>query len=460
MNAAERFVSSVASTIRRRRMLKGGERVVVAVSGGPDSLALLHALRALAPSSGLELHVAHFDHRMREGSEADAAFVARVARRLSLPITLGSAPPDPRPAGLSPEEAARERRLRFLEDTADATGADRIATGHTLDDQAETVLMRLLTGAGARGLGGIPPVRGRFIRPLIDRRRAEIESYCRMLGLRPRQDPTNEATAFLRNAIRRDVLPFLAGRVNGRLPEALARTADVLRDEDELLDRMAAEAVDLQRDAEGARVDADRLLALPVALRRRVVRLMLGPPGFDLAQIERILDLAESGRSGDSLDLPQPLKARLEYGSLLIGRATSPASATEAIPMLVPGRTDLPWSGAAVTVWEERVPPAAWPDGRTVCVVDAERAGGPLVARRRRRGDRMTPLGMRGSKTVADLLSEAKVPRAERDTVPVIASADGIVWVAGHRIDELCKVTARTKRFMWMAFEGGAAWRS
>ncbi len=450
------FVRRVDETIRRRGMLKGGERIVVAVSGGPDSMALLHALHALQPEHATELHVAHFDHRLRPDSADDAQFVARRARELDLPVTIGSSTANEQERKrLSPEEAARERRLRFLEDVAHAIDAGRIATGHTLDDQAETVLMRFLHGAGARGLGGIPPVAGSFIRPLIDRTREEVEEYCRALGETPRRDTTNDSTMYLRNAIRHEVIPVLEQKVNVRLKEALARAADLLREDDAFLDALAADAL----DAEDGRIPVDKLLALPTALQRRVVRRALGPPGVDAAHVERILDLARKNASGDAIDLPLRLNARLEYGSLLIGRAPSPETASE-VPLVVPGRTEVPWADATIVVWQDGTKPASWPDGKSVCVIDEDALRGEPIVRPRRRGDRLVPLGMKGSKTVADLFSDEKVPRARRDLVPIVATQDDVVWVAGYRVADRFRVTARTRRYLWMSIEGGAVWRS
>ncbi|MCA1833211.1 MAG: tRNA lysidine(34) synthetase TilS [Actinomycetota bacterium] len=453
--------SRVDGTLRRREMLKGGERVLVAVSGGPDSLALLLVLNELAPAWRLDLHLAHFDHRLRPNSGADAAYVARVARRLGLPVTTGSASPEPIAAGLSPEEAARDRRLGFLEAVADVVAADRIATGHTLDDQAETMLMRLLIGAGARGLGGIPPVRGRFVRPLIDVGRGETEAYCRAKKFRPRRDPTNDDPAFLRNAIRNEALPFLASRFNARLSEALARAADALREEDILLDRLAADAIEIGEERQERTLSIEALNALPLALRRRAVRIALGAP-VEMAHIEKVLDLCAAGRSGDTLNLPEGLNARLEYGSLLLGRAPSQASPAEPVGLTVPGRTSLPMWDAVATVWEQRETPTVWPDGKGTCVVDADTINAPLLIRTRRAGDRIAPLGTKGTKTVADLLTEEKVPRHQRDRVPLLVSGDGndVVWVVGHRVSERHKVTGETQRYLWVSFEGGRSWRS
>lgn len=439
-------------------MLAGGETVLVAVSGGPDSLALLHALLRLRRPLDLSLRVAHFDHHMRPGSERDAAWVRRHAGRLRLPVTLGSAPGD-RPPGFSPEEWARAGRLAFLEETARGLGA-RVATGHTADDQAETVLMRLLAGAGLRGLGGIPPVRGLFVRPLFDVRRVDTEAFCRSLRLRPRRDPTNADPRYLRNAIRRDLLPLLGERFNRRVVEALVRTADVLRDDDALLDEIAAKRraeIGAPGGEPGERIPLGPFAELPPALQRRIIR-QVAP--LDAEATERVRMLALGGASGDAVDLPGPLNARLEYGFLVLGRTVpSRAAPPQPAALDVPGVTDLPEWGFRVTAWLESAPPAAWPEGRRACVLDADRLRLPLGVRPARSGDRFRPLGMTRAKKVGDFFTDQKVPRSLRAHAPVVVDASGTVaWIAGHRIDDRAKVTSHTRRFLWLAIdeEGGA----
>jgi tRNA(Ile)-lysidine synthase len=405
-------------------------------------------LQALSGRWALDIHVAHYDHRLREESSADAAFVARTARRLGVAFTGGSADPGERPRGLSPEEAARERRLRFLEEVANTYGCARIATGHTLDDQAETVLMRLLTGAGTRGLSGIPPVREPYVRPLIDRRREDVEEYCRALRLRPRRDPTNSSPDFLRNVIRAELLPLAATRVNGRVAEALARASDAFRDDEAALEDIAGASVDI---VDGT-IPLRELNALHPALRRRVLRLAAGSLTAD--HVEAVLALAAGGKSGDAIDLPQGLNARLEYGSLVLGRRPSPAPPLHPVPLVVPGRTEVGSWGAVITALDG-ARPRAWPDGKERCVVDLDRLDGPVIVRARRRGDRIRPLGMAGTRAVSDILAEAKILRAARDRVPVVAAGSRLVWIVGHGIADDVKVTETTRRFLWMSAEGG-----
>jgi tRNA(Ile)-lysidine synthase len=454
--AVSELVARVRATIARRAMLKGGETVVVAVSGGPDSLALLHVLVRLAPELRLTLHVAHFDHRLRESSASDATFVSRAAARLGLPATVRSAGATDVPRGMSPEQIARERRYSFLDEVADAVGAGTIATGHTLDDQAETVLMRAIAGTGVGGLGGIRPVRGRIVRPLIDVRRAETEAFCRARRLRPRRDPTNADTAFYRNAVRAELVPILVERFNVRAVEALGRLADLARDDDALLDQIAADALSPEVSDRGVRFDVAALLALHPALQRRAIR---AAAKLDADHTERVLALARTGSSGDAIDLPSRLNATLEYGSLLLGRAPSGPAAVTPVALAVPGVTDLPPWSMRMRTWVEERAPSVWPDGKRSCVLDADRAGTTLVVRRPARGDRFRPLGMARSKKLGDFFTDAKVSRHDRERTALVTDGEAIAWVVGHRPDDRSKVTEATTRFLFMEVlgnEGGA----
>ena len=450
--AIRALLERTRATIDRRGLFKGSDLVVVAVSGGPDSLALLHALHRLAPRYDLTLHVAHFDHRLRESSADDAAFVASAARELDLAATVRAATATDRPKGVSPEEAARERRYAFLDEVADGIGAARIATGHTLDDQAETVLMRAVNGTGVAGLGGIRPKRGRVVRPLIDVRRSETEAFCRALALEPRFDASNADRSFLRNAIRRDLLPFIRECFNTRTSEALARLADLARDDDALLEELAVAAVDIGTDDRGRRtLEIARLLDLRPALQRRVVR--LAAPRTDADHVEEILELARAGETGKSIDLPAGLNARVEYGSLLIGRAPSPPAATQPVVLRVPGVTELPEGSMRMRAWVETEAPEAWPDGATVCVLDADQIAGEPTVRSPKAGDRFRPFGMTTTKKLGDYFTDAKVPQADRKRTAVVSVGENVVWVAGHRLDDRYRVTERTQRFLWLAIE-------
>ena len=456
--AVRDFVATVRRTIDERGLFKGGERTLLAVSGGPDSLAMLHTFARLAPHYDFDLHVAHFDHRLREGSGADAAFVARQAASLNLPATVRAAEETAPIPGRSPEETARDRRQSFLQEVAEGIGAVRIATGHTMNDQAETILMRMLFGTGPRGLGGITPLRWWYVRPLIDARREETVAFCRALRLRPRIDPSNEDPAFRRNVIRHETIPFLESTLNAGLTESIARLGDNLRDEDHYLHGLAlSQAPPEPNPGGGSRLPVESIRRLPVPIQRRAIRYLFSVEGLEAGalQTETVRRLVVSDKSSGQVDLAGPLSARLEYGFLVVSRAPSPAGSATPVELAVPGETDLPTWGARARTWFSAERPASLPDGRRECVMDADRVVFPLHVRRWRSGDRFRPLGMSRQKKVGDFFTDEKVSQTMRTGVPLIADDEGtICWVAGYRIDDRVKVMARTTRFLWIEFEG------
>jgi tRNA(Ile)-lysidine synthase len=338
----------VERTIRRHAMLAGGETILVAVSGGADSVALLHLMSSLAEPWRIRLHVVHVDHQLRAGSTADAEFVRALAERFGLPFDVATVSVDRRG---SLEAAARAARYAALESWAARVGAERIAVGHTADDQAETVLMRLVQGAGVRGLSGIAPVRGRIIRPLIELRRSALEAELRRAGLSWVEDETNRDPKFLRNRIRHELLPLLSDSYNPEVATALVRVAALARETVTALDQ-AAQA-ELERLAawsdRGAtlRLEALRALSRPVAaevLRRAAARLGSRAPLRAWAHrgLARVLAKPAPRRpfrlGGVTVEVSGPL-ARLSSAppAPLIERAVA-----------VPGRTELPEIGQAL----------------------------------------------------------------------------------------------------------------
>jgi len=334
--AVARVLERVTATAREHEMFLPGQTVLVAVSGGPDSVCLLESLVRLRRLFGIRLEVFHLDHRLRSDSAKDAAYVARLARRHRLPIHLRVASGAPA-RGESVEAWARERRLVEMGGLAREIGAARVAIGHTADDQAETVLLALVTGSGLRGLAGIAPVSGPWANPLIDVPREHVEALVRALRLRPRVDPSNQDLRFLRNAIRLRGLPALERAVGRSLRDPLVRTAAGLReDADELGRQTAAALADVVVDAPtGVDLHAVALLDRPRAIGGRIVASAVYSCGVpcDRADVLAVLDLA-AGRPGRRRDLSSGLKARRgrEYVHL------SRASPNDGIERPRPGR--------------------------------------------------------------------------------------------------------------------------
>jgi tRNA(Ile)-lysidine synthase len=441
------LLAKLKKTVQKHKLLSPGDRVLIAVSGGPDSVCLLAALQALSGELGISLQVAHVDHMFRGKESADEAlFVADLAGRLGLPSTIESVDVAAlcRERGLSVQAGAREARYAFLVRTAERIGASRIATGHTATDQAETVLLRLLRGAGSAGLAGIPPLRGPFIRPLIETTREEVLEHLAQSGLSFVTDPSNAKPVYTRNRIRLELLPVLR-QFNPRIVEALAAEAALLKDESEALDlsvEAAAQKVTESR-GEGFVVQREAFLALHPAIRRRLLRKLAdavagGPSGLSSIQVDEALQFMSAAPTGRTMHLPATLTIERTYERFIIAPLATPA-APFACRLMVPGRTLVPQCGIAVEAillcsgGEE-------PPDTNYCwqaLFDYDKIGLPLQVRNRRPGDRFRPSGLDGkSKKLQDLLVDAKIPRRRRDTIPLLCSGTEILWVMGMRTDQ------------------------
>jgi tRNA(Ile)-lysidine synthase len=423
----------------------------VAFSGGPDSTALALILLRL----GHDVVLGHVDHAMREGSEGDARHCGQIAGRLGLPFLLRRLATAP-----SGEASARAARYDALEQMRREAGATAIATGHTLDDDAETLLLRLDRGGYPLG---IPPRRGLVARPLLAMRRAETAALCASAGVPVLTDPTNADEAFARNRIRRRVLPALGDPGVLALADLARRTrAAVERRDVEVAAWLESASV---LDGDGLRLDRAALETAPEALRRGVVRRGLGllglePSGRLVADICARVVAVPRGR----LDLPGGYAAWSSAGEVFVARPPA-REPLPSVSLLLPGRTLLPAWGLAVEVAVIAPPPdpctaaarAAFSGpGPWEALLDASSVTGPLVLRPRQPGDRYRPLGAPGERKLQDVLVDAKVPRGLRDRVPLVTCDGRLAWVVGHRIDDRHKLTpastaalaVRVRRFL------------
>jgi len=436
--------------------------VLVAVSGGPDSLSLLHVLWTEREAHGLAVEAAHLDHGLRgDESAGEAAWVAAWCAGHSIPCHAGRADVAAiaRERKQSKQEAARAARYAFLEETAARIGAHKIATGHTRNDQVETVLMNVLRGTGLDGLRGIPAQRGLFIRPLLDVSRAEIEGYCAAHGLEPRRDPSNlSPDAYTRNRIRLELLPLLAREYNPAVAEALLRLSEIAgRDVDYLQTQADAALTEATRERDVFRLVLDRpaLARLHPALLRHVLRRAIANlrgtgEGITYDHIEQVCRaVAAPVPRAFGLNLPYPFcTVRVTDERLTLTLANVSASLADvAVPLAVPGMAALPGIDWVVQASFDALPNAVMLDADAVSL-DA------LTLRNWRQGDRVDPLGMGGRhKKVSDIFTDAKVPRMERHRVPIVADTQGIVWVVGYCIAERVKVTPVTRRRLYLIAE-------
>jgi tRNA(Ile)-lysidine synthase len=458
-----RFANNVKQTIQKYCMLSPGDGVLVAVSGGPDSVALLHVLCKLKNEFDLRLEVAHLQHGIR-GEEArdDARFVAAMADGLSLPFHLKELelPRIKAEKGKGNlEEMAREARRDFFAAVAAQRGMRKVALGHTRDDQAETFLMRLLRGSGRQGLTGMAPVSKlneidashAVIRPLIETSRQEIENYLVAENLEYRVDRTNRDTALLRNWVRLDLLPQLKEKLDQRLDKRLARTADVMRDEEVFLQELTREL--LPQIAKKGDLLRAPMLEEPVAMQRRLIRLWLEEAlgtlrGVEFDHIEAILSLISDGPPQGRVAIPRGREAVRDYDTLRVekkNRVRRAACYSYTLPL--DGELLIPEAGMKMASARSSSSEAR-PEDELEAVFDSNALTQTLTVRNFRHGDRFQPLGMRGHKKIKELFIEKKVPLAVRSTLPLLLAGEEVLWIPGYGRSEIVKVTPETKEIL------------
>jgi tRNA(Ile)-lysidine synthase len=444
------LLARIRQFIRQHALTRAETRVVAAVSGGSDSVALAHLLRELTAAGDLGLAgLAHFNHQLRLSAADDERCTAAVADAVGVPLFVEreDVAARARRERRSIENAARAARHAFFERARLHFDADAVALGHTRDDQAETVLLRLVRGAGPRGLAGMYPRKGHIIRPLLGVRRQELRAWLHDRGIPFAEDETNADVTIPRNRVRAELLPFLAARFNPSIVDALADEADLAR---EIWDWMTGAAAELI----GETLDVPTLMSAPPALRRLVVWTAMqkasGGRPVAFGHVEAVLRLMHDG---GVIDAPGQHVERVGSRLVLtsrphgtVGRPEAPTANFFKYPLSIPGETALPEAG-----WIVSAEAAAAADSATVsngrlapgtAIVRSDLCRGPLSVRNRRPGDRFTPVGLPGRKKLQDFFVDRKVARRDRDAVPlVVDAADRIVWVAGYGIDEAFRVT-------------------
>jgi tRNA(Ile)-lysidine synthase len=429
-------------------------------------VALLFALRQIAESDGFEIAgAAHLNHQLRGAeSDGDAQFCRDLAATLQVPVDVEQldVAAIARDRGISVEHAAHAARYAFFDRAAKRLNATAIAVAHTKEDQAETFLLRLLRGAGPRGLSGIHPRVGIVVRPMIETSRVQVRQFLRTSGITFREDASNADLAIPRNRIRHELLPLLDARFSHGIVDILDRAAAIAREDAEYLDdhaRVVAGRV-ISKTVRGIELDADALLAEAPAIGRRVIRLaqqMVAGEGhfvgFDAGEAVRRFAVS---KSTGQLDLPGHRVNRLG-GSLVLTTSLGREKAAPAVDFMyqleVPGQVAVPEAECAIAADTKAVPSGrsaseVWHlAGRSEeAVIEASRLAAPLAVRNRRPGDTFRPLGLIGRKTLQDFFVDAKIARIERDITPVIVDAAGrIVWVAGLALAEEFRVTAATR---------------
>jgi tRNA(Ile)-lysidine synthase len=502
--------SKVWDSVEQYDLIPPKEVVVVGVSGGPDSVCLLHVLAKWRKATGIELHVAHLNHQLRGAeSEADAEYVSDLAGSLGIPCTISSEDVAAYRAArnCSVEEAARELRYAFLATVAKKVGANRIALGHTRDDQVETILMHILRGTGITGLCGLAPCspmaygsqaisspgeaskvskRQRpgllVIRPLLGVAREETANYCQEHQLEPRIDSSNLSPSFFRNRLRLHLLPLLR-HYNPSIDEALLRLAEIAREDIAFIERQAAALwAELARLENGTvYLDKKLVAGLPVALQRQLLREAVTKLVGDVRDIEAVhIEAARSLLSksaGKRVSLPHGIVGHSGYDDLAFTRQASPVGGEAGRPELMPapfpplaGPFSLKVPGkTAVSGWTVKAGivrgRAGFQSSRDasgtgkgtvqhnlVAHFDLREAGTKLSVRPPRPGDRFQPLGMNQAKKLYEFMVDAKIPRSWRGRIPIVYSPQQIIWVVGWRIDDRVKITKASKEVLRLEF--------
>ncbi len=461
----------VALFVRDGCRLPENSCLLLAVSGGADSTCLLHLLAALREELAIELHVAHLDHQLRgDESVADADYVKELAASLDIPLTMDRVDvmAYQKKNRLSLEEAAREVRYGFLAQTAASIDAGYIATGHTLDDQVETILMHIIRGTGVRGLTGLKAAaewelngqRFNLIRPLLAVSRNQTAAYCKRHKLNPRLDSSNLSLSPLRNRIRQQLVPLLKDHNSG-VTEALLRMAAIAVEE---TDFMAAEAARCWQSVAEEKQDAiilkkDAFAKLHAALKRQLLRLaiekLMGSlKDIEVRHIEEVMTALDK-QAGKCIDLPGGLKFYIDYEKYLLGRETIELCPYPVIggeyKLNIPGITELPgWrvEAAVVDIDQKRRQCDSF-----TAYLDMDKVGNEIKVRQRKPGDTFLPLGMQAAKKINRFMIDEKIPRPWRSRIPIVCSSRQILWLAGYRIDDRLKITEKTKKVIRLEFK-------
>ncbi|AQS57875.1 tRNA lysidine(34) synthetase TilS [Desulforamulus ferrireducens] len=465
-------LEKVRTALARYRMVEPGQLVVVGVSGGADSMALLHILQNLAPELEISLHVAHLNHMFRgEESQADADFVEEYCSRSGIPCTIDrrDVPAYARVNRLSSQVAAREVRYQFFYEVLRQTQGQKLALAHHANDQAESVLMNFLRGAGLRGLGGIAPVReDLIIRPLLSTHREEIENYCRENAISYRIDSSNLKTVYRRNKLRHHLIPLLQREYSPSIIDVLGRLAEQARSEDELLEQLTRETYQRVKQRETDKeitLNRQLLAQQPVALIRRVLRLSwekLRGHRLDLTfeHIENLVGNLAGGGPERIWELPGGIKVRL---------ATETVTLMSDLALDSPGQQiyQLPVPGSVLTAAGQRVTaevltraeleqdPREFP--LHMVALDYAKVQLPLQVRFRQDGDVFVPFGLGKEVKLKKLLIDRKIPRHQRDTIPLVLEqpTGRILWVAGVRMADQIGITSETKKLILLRLENG-----
>lgn len=456
------------STIKKYGMLKEGDGIVVGVSGGPDSIALFHLLYRFKEYYGIKLVVAHLNHNFRPGdAEREAEYVEKFCECRNIPciVEFCDVPSMARRESLSAEQAGRKARYSFFNKVMKHKNYNKIAVAHNQNDQVETVLMRFIRGSGMEGLGGIHPVRDNIIRPLLEISRPMIDEYCKEYNLNPALDKSNLEPVYTRNRIRLELLPYLKKEYNKNIDRTICNTAYILREENCFLNEVALEKFNqlfITDDKNKLVLDLNGLNSLNDIFLRRVLRLAVerlkgDKNNLEYGHIQNLCRLVKSGRTGSRVHLPEGLTAKLSYGKFfLCGEDDKIMSIDNVYHIEIPGITPIDELGGileAEILTKDDYKGNGNKRKKYAACFDLNKTGKDLFLRKRKEGDKFKPLGMKGTKKLKDFFIDLKIPREERDTIPIIHNCEAIIWIMGYRICDEFKIDANTRTILKLSFK-------
>ena len=446
--------------IERYALLKSNDRIIVGVSGGPDSMALVHLLQQSAERYGCFLAVVHVNHLLRgEQAKREADFVASWCQKQGLPCVVGQRDVKAlaKARGLSIEAAGHQARFQVFREAAIRFDANKLALGHHQDDRAETVLLHLIQGTGIDGLAALAPAEGWIIRPLIEATKEELLTYCEEEGLPYFLDASNDDLWYLRNRIRHQLLPLLRAEYNPQMSKALVRLAVTAQEDSRYLEEQAQRAWEGCARIASAAVYLDLSLwrRLPLAIGRRVLRRCYGAleksgQGLSYQQTEALVSLAREELGQKTLDLPGRIRAVKSYDQLVMTREETKVPLAYQLCWNIKEPLALPDGSLLTAEWSEE--PLSYGRDFQQVLLDGERLPQVLTVRTRRTGDQLKPLGMQGKKKVKQYFIDKKVPQSARDGWPLVFSGGELIWLPGLTIGEGYQATEKTQKYCRLTY--------
>lgn len=451
------MITKIEQTLQKYSLLKTGETVVVALSGGADSCALLLCLLHLAKNYSLKIIAAHFNHRLRGGeSDGDEAFCRSLAQQSGLIFVTEKMRYLSIPKGRSPEDYFRQERYRFLEQVAVEYRAGKIALGHHINDQAETVLLNLLRGSGLDGLKGFLPMReNKYIRPLMEVSRTEINDFLQAAGVQCREDSSNNNQVYLRNRIRGELIPYLKEKYNPRIEANLARMAEIIRRDDEFLNGCVSnilQSPSIQRKPGEISFAVEYFKTFHAALGYRLLKALLeglapNEKGFSFSHIQLLADLAMKSVTGKEISLPYGLEARRDYDRMVIKLKNKIITNDYEYRITVPGTVDLKERGLSLSTKRVAADEIDFCRIKGICL-DWDKIKGDLIIRNRRNGDWFEPLGTKGSQKIKKLFIDRKIPKPERNRIALMVDQESVIWIENMHSSERIKLSPETRNVL------------